>query len=208
MTLKRSIAVLGIAAAIGTVAAAAVFAASPPPSKGNDIVSSYGALARGRTSNDALPAAISRGIAAMNAQPPAVDDSLYEGRELGAESRLLLRGVGHNRLDIYAYPTSKGRVCFTTSRGGGGCVDREHQFTWGAFVPGASSPDQTLQLIGLVPNDVTSVTVVRDGKAAAATVANNAFFWESPYLGTTPDKLIVGHRDGRADTVAIPTLAP
>lgn len=170
------------------------------------MTASYAGLVTPRGAGDVLPARLTRGIDAMNAAVPNVRDAMYEGRQLGDQSRVLARGLGATGLDIYAYPTSKGRVCFTTSRGGGGCVDQAHPFAWGAFVPSAGDPAQLLQVIGLVPNNVKSVSVVTGGASTLATLRRNAFFYESAYGGRTPDALVLAYRDGHTEDVAIPQL--
>lgn len=166
MHVNRNAFALAASLGVGLAAAAATFAgaSSRPP---EDITASYAALARPATAADQLPARIVRGIGAMNAAPVAVAAGQYEGQHLPDRARALLERVGAEGLSVYAYPTSKGRVCFTTSRGGGGCVERRQPFAWGAFLPAAGQSGM-FQLFGLAPNGVTSVTVVSGVRESAA----------------------------------------
>lgn len=118
----------------------------------------------------------------------------------------MLADAGDTGLDIYAYPTSKGRVCFTTSRGGGGCVSRSDPFAWGAFVPSRLEPGVTVQYLGVVPNAVRAVTVIDDGEKPAL-MGENAFFYELAYDGTLPTALILEYRNGKTETVSLPDLS-
>lgn len=190
---------------VGALLAASVSLAGHGGGPADDVVDQFASLKRPRTQADDLPARIQRGLDAMNATRAPVTETLYEGQHLKAQSRLLLADVGSNALDIYAYPTSKGRVCFTTSRGGGGCVTRSAPLAWGAFVPGQLGQEAKVQYVGIVPNDVRAVRIV-DGEARPTVFANNAFFYELEFRGSWPTALEIEHSSGRLEVLDLPAL--
>lgn len=136
------------------------------------------------------------------------------GSPLGDDSRLLLAAPGSTNINLYAWPTENGGVCFAWSGGAGGCVvdfqyyaraygrsptfmgidpDRE-----GVGVPGA--------LVGVVPDNVASAEVVVQGQRRPAIVESNGLFYELPDPSCTFwafESLTVGYVDGTSETVPI-----
>lgn len=192
---------------VGALLAASISLAGREGGPPDAVVGEFGALTRPRAQGDELPARIQRGVDAMNATRAPVAETLYEGQHLTAQSRLLLAGVGSNDLNVYAYPTTKGRVCFTTSRGGGGCVTRSDPIAWGAFVPAQLGQGTKIQYVGVVPNDVRAVRIV-EGTTRPTVFANNAFFYELEFRGSWPTALEIEHRSGRVEVIDLPALDP
>lgn len=190
---------------VGALIAASISLAGREGGSPDGVVDQFAALSGARGQTDVLPARIQRGVDAMNATRAPVAETLYEGQHLKAQSRLLLGGVGSGSLDVYAYPTSKGRVCFTTSRGGGGCVTRSDPIAWGAFVPSQVAEGATIQYVGIVPNNVRMVRIF-DGQARPTVFGNNAFFYELRFDGSWPTALEIEYRSGRVEVVNLPKL--
>jgi hypothetical protein len=170
---------VGLFASLG-VATAAHHSATTPG--GPSAIPAFAAFARAQQPGDRLPAQLQQAVVAMNANPAPVSADLYEGQQLPAQSRLLLGNLGGSNAGIWAYPTTKGRVCFLTTIGGGGCVTAADPSAWAIAV----NPAGRLAVYGLIPNAVRSVEVVVDGTSVPATIGQNAFFYEQQTLTDTP----------------------
>ncbi len=164
-------------------------------------VPDFAALARARSTSDVLPAQISSSIAAMNASNPGVTDSLYEGQELANRSRLLISNVGTSGATIYAYPTSKGRVCFINTIAGGGCVTHTDPFAWGET---PTDDGKTVMVYGIAPNSVRSVSVIAGGMSVAATLQRNAFYFEQSVSRPAPSAIIATFENGSTQRFGLP----
>lgn len=205
------IAILAVAATLA-VAVAALAATdrstSGAPAGAPDAVPATGlfaALSHAPTAADSLPPGIRKGVDAMNAQVPAVSSDLYEGQQLPAQSRLLLSNLGAKGLSIFSYATSKGRVCFVSTAGGGGCVTAADPVGWMELL----RPQLTganVAVLGIVPNKAVSVKVIVAGSARPALLGNNAFFY-SVAQGETPEQLVIGFRDGSSQRIALPDVS-
>jgi hypothetical protein len=190
---------VGLFASLGVATAAHHSATSLGPSA----VPAFAALARAQQAGDRLPAQLQQVVVAMNANPAPVSADLYEGQQLPAQSRLLLGNPGGSNAGIYAYPTTKGRVCFLITIGGGGCVTAADPSAWGI----ALNPGGSLAVYGLVPNTVRSVDVVVGGTSVPARIGQNAFFYEQQTLTDTPTALVATFANGTQKQFTLPARA-
>lgn len=131
--------------------------------------------------------------------PPASQPADWTpGQALMHQARVLMTDVGRAKRTIYAYPTSRGRVCAVLTDYSSGCLDGfrdrfgDVDFTYGRGI-----------VWGLVPNSVTAVDVYAAGVTQTARLENNVYFFE----GGSPQQLIVHFRDSTTKSVAIPTVA-
>ena len=114
------------------------------------------------------------------------------------QARVLMTDVGTAKGTIYAYPTSRGRVCAVLTDYSSGCLDgfrdrfADIDFTYGRGI-----------VWGLAPNSVTAVDVYVGGVRQATRLENNVYFFE----GGAPQQLVVHFRDGSTKSVAIPAAA-
>lgn len=209
---RRNVLVL-VAAAIGVLSAGFVSghtagAAASPGAESpalDHAVGQFGAFSDPRRSSDAVPARIANGVASMNASQAAVSNDLYEGMENVDQSRLLLSHLGTMDISIFAYPTSKGRVCFTTSIGGGGCITRSEPNGWTEIVPPLVKSGSPIILAGIVPSNVTAVTVTIGSRTEAAQLGRNGFFYEHSYDSSLPSAVNFRTANGTQTTQALPT---
>jgi hypothetical protein len=119
------------------------------------------------------------------------------GQALMRQARVLMTDAGTARRTIYAYPTSRGRVCAVLTGYSSGCLDgfrdrfADVDYTFGRGI-----------VWGLAPNSVIAVDVYVAGGSRAARLENNVYFFE----GGAPQRLVVHFRDGSTKSVAIPTV--
>jgi hypothetical protein len=130
--------------------------------------------------------------------PPASQPPEWTpGQALMHQARVLMTDAGTAKRTIYAYPTSRGRVCAVLTDYSSGCLDGfrdrfgDVDFTFGSGI-----------VWGLAPNSVTAVDIYTGGVRHQARLENNVYFFE----GGTPQQLLVHFRDGSTKSVAIPTL--
>jgi hypothetical protein len=133
------------------------------------------------------------------------------GEPLPDESRLLLSGLGVRSTSLYAWPTTKGWVCWARAEGGGGCVRdfADAKATRVAFMgidPDNEGVGYPGTLVGVVPDDVAAAEVQVRGVRHAAIVDANGIFYELPDGSCTNwafESLTATYRDGSSDTVPI-----
>jgi hypothetical protein len=130
--------------------------------------------------------------------PPASQPADWTpGKALMHQARVLMTNVGTAKRTIYAYPTSRGRVCAVLTDYSSGCLDgfrdrfADVDFTYGRGI-----------VWGLVPNSVAAVDVDAAGIRRPARLENNVYFFE----GDAPQQLVVRFRDGSTKSVALPTV--
>jgi hypothetical protein len=135
---------------------------------------------------------------APDLKPPASQPPEWTpGQALMHQARVLMTNAGTAKRTIYAYPTSRGRVCAVLTGYSSGCLDgfrdrfADIDFTFGRGI-----------VWGLAPNSVIGVDVYVGGAKQPARLENNVYFFE----GGTPQQLVVHFRDGSTKSVAIPTL--
>lgn len=124
--------------------------------------------------------------------------------------RLLLSNVGTTGRDVYAFPTTRGRVCVVVSAFSAGCVHaftREHPVDVSVGDPDQAGIGESVIVAGIAPNEVVKVVVLADDGAHRAQVRNNAFFYQLADNAVTVgavNGLVVGFRDGTSTTMTFP----
>lgn len=123
-----------------------------------------------------------------------------KGKAIVDETRRLASGLGADSVDLYAFPTTGGAVCLAVTESAiiATCIGqfrRDRASVAYTIYSGATTP-QTVA--GLVPDDVTSVSVLVRNQLETAQLANNAFFYQAaPAIARSDiDALLVGYRSG------------
>ncbi len=175
----------GVALAGGIIAARA----DPP-------VSAAGQLGLvGDSASSDLPAAV---VAAEGAMPDP--DSM--GGAVEAKARLVRPDLPGSHGRIYAFPTTKGDVCFVVTEGTdpGACVDRFSRSSSGSPVGVVVywTRGMPLTVAGIAPPGVVGVDAVIDGQTYQASLVKSGFYVRSPDLTGTAKvtAVIVHYRDG------------
>jgi hypothetical protein len=202
---------LGLAAAVHTVATSArvLQTRSSPPIA----VPAFANMRTLAESETALDRNIARAEAAAIAQltTPAADvpADMLPGQAERGTVRVLLDNLGPNKRAIYAYRTTKGRVCGGLTDQSSGCFDgftEQAPVTYTFGVPGGNSSVEGLIVYGFMPDSVRSVSVVIAGIEYDATVGRNAFFVQLPSASVSPrsiEAIIVGFVNGRTQIIPI-----
>ena len=186
---RRDLALLAGATAIGVILAVAVTmaAATPKPSAESateatialPALSNMSSLASAPTPADTtLETTLAKEDAALTADDAAVPDEMAPGVPVAGSFRVLLRDLGTQHRVIYAFTTSKSRVCGGITDGASGCFDRFASGQVNYFV-GALVGEPVI-VFGFLPNDAHSVDVVAAGQHYPAIVGRNAFFLQLP----------------------------
>jgi hypothetical protein len=172
-------------------------------------------FSRPRTEADRVPTEFSFRLKTHRCPPEAPFGC--PGDDIPDGSRLLLSGLGVRRTNLYAWPTTKGWVCWAWDQAGagaydgaGGCIrDFAQAETRIAFL-GIDPDDEGIgapgTLAGVVPDDVTAAEVQVRGVARAATVESNGIFYELPDGSCTNwafESLTASYRDGTSKTTTI-----
>ena len=121
------------------------------------------------------------------------------------------------RTSLYAWPTTKGGVCWAWDQegsggydGAGGCIRDFPQAEMRIVFMGIDPDDDGIgapgTLAGVVPDDVAGAQVQVRGVAQAAIVERNGIFYELPDGSCTFwafESLTATYRDGSSDTVPV-----
>ena len=93
------------------------------------------------------------------------------------EVRLLLDGVGKQKISLAAWAAGKDQVCYKSSAGGGGCFENfDEPFIWTISDPDGLRNGEPLNAWGFVPDTVSGLSVDVNGAMLPAVVENNAVF--------------------------------
>jgi hypothetical protein len=165
---------------------------------------------RPRTQADRLPEELSYRLETEACPPQGRAPFGCPGDAIPDESRLLLSGLGVRRTSLYAWPTTKGWVCWAWDEGAGGCIaDFAQTETRVAFM-GIDPDDEGIgapgTLVGVVPDDVAGAHVQVRGVGRAATVESNGIFYELPDGSCTNwafESLTATYIDGTSETTPI-----
>jgi hypothetical protein len=151
-----------------------------------------GAFALGVVPDSQLPEAVRQG-----------QDLLPRpGAALPNQTRRISHGLGKNGIDIYALPTTQGKVCWveTESTAMGICVP-SFRFLKGEVATDVYSGDTAPQTVtGVASNRVASISVHVGDRLEPVTVTRNTFFWQAPTSDVTRGDikgLIVRWHNGR-----------
>lgn len=148
-----------------------------------------------RTTTDVMPQAVVETVAALV-------DAAKAGEPKLEESRLLLRDSASGA-ELYAVPTTAGWVCYATTRGGGSCISELRD--WPSWTVQRMTANMLL-VHGLLPDDVSEVVVVINGRTREAAAGSNAFFLEiSADRPVHVDRIRIRRRNGRTEELRVPT---
>jgi hypothetical protein len=172
-------------------------------------------FSRRRKPEDAFPTEV------VHLEP---DPAEAEGRELGAQSRLLIAAVatedidelGPQRLSLYAVPTDRGWVCtYVVYEDLGDFADGmagacEHGLVHG-FGLELHGVGPWYRLYGVVEDDIERVSLRVGARLVPARVESNGIYFEADAREVCPvdiEELIVERADGRTEQVRWSELAP
>lgn len=160
-----------------------------------------------RRSSDSLGETEARVASSLLDGQTAVTESARPGALVTGDSRLLLSGLGAQRARFYAFPTSKGGVCYVITAGPASCA---REVSRSSPVVGQYDPDRVgagtpMALYGLLPNEAVGVDIVVAGEARRAVVGRNAFFYQlSPSDPAGASAIVIKFRDGTSDALDLP----
>jgi hypothetical protein len=217
---KRASFWLGFSAAVGLLLAITVAAvaggkgSTATPASLVDATPSTGPLAvfaKPRAASDAIPAELEWQASDLSGQSAAIPDQLRNGRIEVEKSRLLLSNLGSTHVDLYAIPSAKGLTCSFWVRKdstAGGCGSFTPALPVGTtrFDPDGLGEGVPVSVGGLVPNNVTQVDVIVGGESYAATLTNNAYFFEAPNSNAQPEAVRVTFDSGSTTTISLPLM--
>lgn len=124
------------------------------------------------------------------------------GTALPNQTRRIGHGLGKNGMDIYAFPTTQGKVCWveTETTPMGSCVP-SFRFLKGEVATDVYSGDSAPQTVtGVASNRVAAISVRVGDRLEPVTVSRNTFFWQAPTSDLTRgdiNGLVVRWHDGR-----------
>lgn len=181
----------------------------PPEPDRASLSAELGAFRHG-ASTEPVPAEIAELLAFATGQDSDQGDQSVRrgpGPPLPGKTRRLLDGLGSKRAALYAAPTGRGWVCYALTHGIGlKCLPSligDAVWTLRFTREGRTA---TLQLHGIVSDDVNRVMVVTPTATEDAEVANNAFFFERTGGSIHPDdlpRLILEYRDGSRKSIGL-----
>lgn len=174
---------------------------SPAPGVANDVA----AL---RT----LPAPASVGVAIRNAVQAAASQAGGNPSTAIMSLRELLPDVGAGHSQLYAFRGPNGGVCFLLWKRMGTCPQGAQTFDKGLIwgVAGgypAAAGNVPSAVLGVVADDVTSVTLSANGQSTSLPIVHNAFFAPLPDVPPSAPwnvQLVVAHLDGTSNSVVLP----
>jgi hypothetical protein len=153
-----------------------------------------------------MPAAFAAPVVADAELPEAVreahDDLPQPGRAIPNQTRRVGRGLGKNRVDVYVFPTTQGKVCsvITESAAMGTCVP-SFRYVKGEVASGIYSGETAPQTVtGMVSNRVAAVSIRLGDRLEPVTLSRNTFFWQAPTSDMTRGDikgLVVRWHNGR-----------
>ena len=167
-----------------------------------------GVFSKPRASSDALPSNVRAVAEGLTTGTENVPTQLLPGDSVISESRLLLSHVGSWGASLYAWPTTKGRVCYVLTGAAATCegdFTEAHPFGSGFFDRDELGSGEPGGVLGLVPDDVVSVDIVTASETYSTQVVNNALFFQLPDSTiVAPTALIAHYSDGTERSVRIP----
>ena len=165
-------------------------------------------FARPRTPLDVIPTQYVGKAVDLSGANAGIAEQLQNGQVEIEKSRRLLADVGSIHADLYALPSAKGLTCSfwvdgAGATGGCGSLTPERPVGMTRFDPDGLGHGIPISIGGPVPNNVTRVEVVIEGKAHDAPVRDNAYFFEAPTATVQPEALRVTFDDGSTTTVPL-----
>lgn len=157
------------------------------------------------TRDDAIASNIQEVAPLLEQGGPNVPSDWLPGAAQGNRARALLNTRGRV---VFAFPTSKGRVCSGLSGFGAGCLagftaDHPVSLTYGD--PAAGEPGI---IWGMAPDSVKRVQVIVGGVPEDATMGENAYFYQGTASSREFAGLVVTFKDGSSQTISLPAAPP
>jgi hypothetical protein len=134
--------------------------------------------------------------------------------------RLLVTGAGVTGDQLYAFKGYQGEVCFILWRRMGTCPQGAQTFDQGIVwavagsypaIVGNRELNVPSAVVGIVADNIASVTLAQGSTSTTLPIVRNAFFYELADVadGTPWDaRLLVGYTDGSQKTIALPDPRP
>jgi hypothetical protein len=169
-------------------------------------------FSRPRTEEDGLPSSLAYLLKGHQCDDWLRSQDRCPGEAKPEESRLLLTNLGARKRSLYAWPTTNGWVCVAPDDGGASCIrdfrpeGRGTRTAYMGMDPDTDGVGAPGTLLGVVPDDVSAVTVKVGGVAYPAMVKNNGVFYELADGSCSFwafQSLTTTYRDGTSDTVPI-----
>jgi hypothetical protein len=151
---------------------------------------------------------IREAVAVLTSDDAGIPESWKPGT--AGDLRVLLSGLGDAKRRIFAFVTSRGKLCTGLSGFTSGCLselpaDESVSLTVGD--PDQEGTGEGAVVWGLANSDVVDVAIRVDGRTSPARLGSNAFFFQAP--GTAKlealQSIVVRHRNGDVDVTALPT---
>lgn len=199
--------ILGIVLALATLALAAVPGNSAGPLHAGPLADALGAFRNARlaAASDSVGHRAQHFFAPPSGFAPTSEND--PGPIRIGQGKKLMTGLGVRDATLYAWPTTKGHVCFYLADLAGTCPSRlTARLPVGAAVidPDALGSGEPMIVMGLVTDDVSSVEVRAGGTASLARLANNAFFHEIDPEVRAVDAVTVHYRNGTSRSLEFP----
>jgi len=121
-----------------------------------------------------------------------------------------LSDLGSKHGDVFLIPTDKNVCVFITAYDISGCFDEftpQSPVAWDIRGIDQTDPHSPIVVSGVVPDGVVGVDVVVAGASQPATLADNAFFYETK-ASAMPDHLVISYSDGHRSTVDLGPQEP
>lgn len=169
-------------------------------------------FSRPRTGEDELPGSLAYLLKGHQCDDWLRSQDRCPGEAIADQSRLLLTYVGVRTTSLYAWPTTGGGVCVAPDDGGASCIrdfrpgGRGTRTAYMGMDPDTDGVGAPGTLLGVVPDDVSAVTVKVGGVEYPAVVKNNGVFYELADGSCSFwafQSLTTTYRDGTSDTVPI-----
>jgi len=169
-------------------------------------------FSRPRTGEDVLPSSLDYLLKGHHCDDWLRSQDRCPGEAIADQSRLLLTELGVKKTSLYAWPTTNGWVCVAPDDGGGSCIRdfrpgaRGTRTAYMGMDPDTDGVGAPGTLLGVVPDDVSAVTVKVGGVEYPAMVKNNGVFYELADGSCSFwafQSLTTTYRDGTSDTVPI-----
>ena len=157
----------------------------------------------------AMHAPIATAVAVLVADDDVRED-WKPGKPIG-EIRILADQLGASDREIFAFRTTKGKLCVGLTRFTSGCfaaLPTTEGITMTYGVPDAEGIGEGTIIWGLTAGRVSHVSAVVNGRQKTAVLGDHVYFFQvaDASLPTSAlEELVVGYRDGTREEVFVPT---
>lgn len=151
-------------------------------------------------------------VEALTSPAPGVPEDWHPGAARN-DLRILLDGLGPSSRSIFAFTSTKGRLCFGLTGFTSGCsagMPAFERVTVTAGDPDAEGTGEPALVWGFARDGVSRVEVVVAGERFVARLANNAYFFQLPNgaLPTSAIEAIVVSVGDRSTTMPVVVSRP